>query len=73
MQPRNHLRTQEALLSLLAGNLFRGTPIDWSLRPFKGVYYVTSLLSLRRCLAAWRRRKQVNPDSTVEGTGQAQA
>ena len=42
MQPRNFLRTQEALLSLLAGDLFRGTPIYWSLRAFKGVYYVVS-------------------------------
>jgi flavin-dependent dehydrogenase len=63
MQPRNPLRMQEALLSLLAGDLFRGTPIFWSLRAFKGVYYAISLLNLRRCLAAWRRRKQVLRES----------
>ncbi len=73
MRPGNFLRTQEALLSLLAGDLFRGTPIYWSLRAFKGVYYAASLLDLRRCVGAWRRRRQVNQDSMVEGTGRAQA
>jgi len=45
-------------MSLLAGNLFRGTPICWSLRAFNGVYYLTSLAHLRRCIGAWRRRRQ---------------
>ncbi len=58
MGPRNYLRMQEALLSLLAGDLFRGTPIYWSLRAFKGVYYVTSLIYLRQCVQAWVRRRQ---------------
>ena len=43
MNPRNKLRMQEALLSLLAGDLYRGTPIYWSLRAFKVVYYLASL------------------------------
>ena len=58
MHPRNPLHMQEALMSLLAGDLFRGTPIYWSLRAFKGVYYLTSLAHWRRCIGAWRRRKQ---------------
>ena len=66
MIKRNPLRMQEALLSLLAGDLFRGTPIYWSLRAFKGVYYITSLASLRGCLAAWRRRKEVLKDAMAE-------
>ncbi|MEO8630056.1 MAG: tryptophan 7-halogenase, partial [Betaproteobacteria bacterium] len=63
MGPRNHLRMQEALLSLLAGDLFRGTPIYWSLRAFKGVYYVTSLIYLRRCVQAWVRRRRALRDA----------
>jgi flavin-dependent dehydrogenase len=58
MHPSNPLRMQEALLSLLAGDLFRGTPIHWSLRAFKAVYYATSLLDMRRNAAAWRRRRR---------------
>jgi flavin-dependent dehydrogenase len=59
MAPRNYLRMQEALLSLLAGDLFRGTPIHWSLRAFKAVYYVTALLAVRDNLAAWWRRRRM--------------
>ena len=73
MQPRNVLRTKDALLSLLAGDLFRGTPIYWSLRAFKGIYYVVSLFNLRRCAAAWLRRRRVNRESMAEGAGGAQA
>jgi flavin-dependent dehydrogenase len=59
MAPRNYLRMQEALLSLLAGDLFRGTPIQWSLRAFKAVYYLTALLDVKTNLAAWQRRRRM--------------
>jgi flavin-dependent dehydrogenase len=59
MAPRNMLRMQEALLSLLAGDLFRGTPIHWSLRAFKAVYYVTALADLRTNARAWLRRRRM--------------
>src|SRR4029079_16151511 len=44
MGPRNVLRMQEAVLSLLAGDLFRATPIHWSLRAFKATYSAIHLL-----------------------------
>jgi hypothetical protein len=69
MSPRNYLRMQEALLSLLAGDLFRGTPIRWSLRAFKAVYYLTSLLCLRETLAARRRQRRRIIDAAATGTG----
>jgi hypothetical protein len=56
---------QEALLSLLAGDLFRGTPIYRSLIAFKGLYYLTSLFTLRQSLGAWRRRRRM----MAEGAG----
>ena len=71
MEPRNPLRMQEAVLSLLAGDLFRGTPIYWSLRAFKGVYYLTTLANLRRCIGAWRRRKQAIKEVTSEAAAGA--
>jgi hypothetical protein len=49
---------QEAVLSLLAGDLFRGTPIHWSLRAFKSVYYFLNLRHPWRTLAAWRHRRR---------------
>ncbi len=52
MGPRNVMRMKEALLSLLAGDIFGTTPIWPSLRAFKLVYYITSLIHPRASLAA---------------------
>lgn len=59
MQPRNPWRVKEALLSVLAGDIFGRTPIWRSLAAFKGVYYTTSLANLRRTVMAWRRRRHL--------------
>ena len=62
MAPRNLLRMKEALLSLLAGDIFGKSPIGPSLLAFKALYYITSILTPRRSLAAWRRRaKNIQP------------
>jgi flavin-dependent dehydrogenase len=66
MAPRNSLRMQEALLSLLAGDLFRGTPIYGSLYAFKAVYYLTSLLQFRQTFAAWRRSRRATRTLAAE-------
>ena len=57
MGPRNIFRVKEALLSVLAGDVFGKTPIRGPLLLFKGLYYATSLLNFRRTLKAWRMRK----------------
>jgi hypothetical protein len=57
MYPRNVLRMREAVLSLLAGDIFGKTPIRASLLAFKGLYYLSSLVMLPRALAAWRARR----------------
>jgi flavin-dependent dehydrogenase len=54
--PRNILRVKEAMLSLLAGDLFGKTPIWASLFAFKALYYAISLANLRRSLNGIRRR-----------------
>ena len=54
--PRNVLRMQEALLSVLAGDIFGATPIWGALRAFKGLYYALSLANVGRSLRAARRR-----------------
>jgi flavin-dependent dehydrogenase len=54
--PRNVLRMEEALLSLLAGDIFGGTPIWGRLRLFKALYYALSFAHLGRSLRAWRSR-----------------
>lgn len=57
MEPQNPWRVKEALLSLLAGDIFGKTPIWGSLRILKGLYYVVSVLNMKRTFRAWRRRK----------------
>jgi hypothetical protein len=57
MAPRNVLRVKEALLSVLAGDIFGRTPIWPSLLAFKAIYYLTSLSNLKPAVMAWKRRK----------------
>ena len=57
MEPRNIFRVKEALLSVLAGDVFGKTPIHGPLLLFKGLYYAASLLNFRRTWKAWRMRK----------------
>jgi len=56
LAPRNTLRMKEALLGLLAGDIFGKTPIWGSLFAFKLLYYIVELANLRRSLGALRRR-----------------
>jgi flavin-dependent dehydrogenase len=54
--PRNVLRMEEALLSLLAGDIFGRTPIWRSLRLFKIIYFIMSIATPSRTLQAQRQR-----------------
>ena len=57
MEAANPLRVKEALLSLLAGDIYGATPIWRSVCALKGLYYLVSLLNLRRTWRAWRSRR----------------
>ena len=59
MGPRNVLRIQEALMSLLAGDIFRNRGIVRRLAVFKALYYSFNLFYPRRTYAAWKRRKYI--------------
>ena len=58
MSPRNIFRVKEALLSVLAGDIYGKTPIWPSLWAFKAIYYAASLANLKHTVMAWKRRKQ---------------
>ena len=58
MGPANPLRVKEALLSLLAGDIYGKTPIWHSLRVMKGLYYLFSVTNMRRTFTAWKRRRE---------------
>ncbi|MBL8387113.1 MAG: tryptophan 7-halogenase [Hydrogenophaga sp.] len=57
MGPRNVLRVKEAILSVLAGDVFGKTPIWRSILFFKGLYYFANITQPRRAFQAWQRRR----------------
>jgi flavin-dependent dehydrogenase len=56
MRPRSS-KLQEAVLSMLAGDIFRDTPVASRLFMFKVLYYLFSLASPGRALFAWKKRR----------------
>ena len=59
--PRNALRVEEAMISMLAGDVFRDGGVRWRLQFFKLLYFITSLGRLRASIASvLQRRRQVN-------------
>ena len=57
MGPRNVLRVKEALLSMLAGDIFGKTPIWGSLLVLKGIYYTACARHFKRTWQAMRNHK----------------
>ncbi|MGH8699554.1 MAG: NAD(P)/FAD-dependent oxidoreductase [Burkholderiales bacterium] len=67
MNPQNRFRLKEALLAVLAGDVFRSSgPLGVRLLAFKALYYFISICNLRKSLMAWRRRKQAIRDAEPE-------
>ena len=59
-EPRNHLQLEQAVISMLAGDVFDNKAVRWRLRVFRLVYALTAVRMAPRALAGWlRRRRQV--------------
>jgi hypothetical protein len=58
MYPRNVWRMQEAMLSILAGDLFRNTPVGPRLIGFKFIYYSNCLTILPAAIKTWLWRRR---------------
>ncbi|MGO8914989.1 MAG: hypothetical protein ACLQJR_03685, partial [Stellaceae bacterium] len=58
MSPRNYFRIEEAVLSLLAGDISGSRPIGLRLACFKLLYYAASLFHLRSGIRSWRLRRR---------------
>ena len=57
MYPKNIFRVKEALLSVLAGDIFGKTPIWRSIWMFKALYYFANVIQPKRAFMAWKRRR----------------
>ncbi len=58
MAPRNILRMKEAVLSVLAGDIYGRMPFRLPLYLFRALYYLVSLANLPRSIHAWRARRR---------------
>lgn len=58
MSPRNVMGIEQAMLSLLAGDVFRPSSVKTRLLLFKLIYYISSTLTLRRTFLAWRQYRR---------------
>jgi len=61
MSPRNILGIEAAMLSLLAGDVFRRSSVRSRLLVFKLIYYISSILTPRRTLLAWQQQRRNLP------------
>lgn len=63
MNPANVMRSKEAVLAVLAGDVYGKSPIGVSLAFFKLVYYGLTLKNWRHSWQAWRTRRRNLRDS----------
>ncbi|HEY2628500.1 MAG TPA: NAD(P)/FAD-dependent oxidoreductase [Usitatibacter sp.] len=58
MAPRNFFGVQSAVVSLLAGDVFRSGPVRPRLYLFRAIYYVNFIAQWPTAFRAWRKRQQ---------------
>jgi hypothetical protein len=61
-------RLQDAVLSVLAGDMFRGTPLGGRLFAFKSICYLMNFLNPRRTVSAWKDCRQIMGEPNAETT-----
>ena len=66
MRPQNRFRLKEAVLALLAGDVFRGTPVGSRLLAFKALYYLRAASTLGASIAEWRKRRRAAREPGIE-------
>ena len=61
--PRDLLKVEQAVVSLLAGDVFDARPVLWRLRVFRLIYAVFALrMAPRTWRDRWQRRRQARLD-----------
>lgn len=58
LAPRDFLGVQSAVVSLLAGDVFRGGPVRPRLYLFRAIYYASFIAQWPTAFRAWRKRQQ---------------
>lgn len=68
MNPGNPLRIEEAVTSVLAGDVYGNPKVDWRLQAFKVLYYLFSLSEWRAAWADVKRRRNRASTTFTGGT-----
>ncbi len=69
--PRNDLQLEQAMISMLAGDVFRDYGVHWRLRVFKAIYFATALGDLQAQFRSFLgRRRQAGALFSGGTTGQ---
>ena len=66
--PRNILQMEQAMISMLSGDLFRRNGVRWRLRAFKAIYWISTLGRVRESFADFRARRRHARDVFTGGT-----
>jgi 2-polyprenyl-6-methoxyphenol hydroxylase-like FAD-dependent oxidoreductase len=66
MNPSNQFQLRDALLSVLAGNIFLRSGLAARILALKALYYLTSAGNLRNSWVTWRKRGQAQRESGVD-------
>jgi flavin-dependent dehydrogenase len=56
--PRNVLQVEQAVISMLAGDVFDAGPVLWRLRIFRVIYAITTLRIAPSALRSWWQRRR---------------
>ena len=68
MNPNNRFQLRDALLSVLAGNIFLRTRLGMKILALKALYYLLSAVNPRKSWVAWRKRGQATREPGIETT-----
>jgi flavin-dependent dehydrogenase len=68
LNPGDVLGVKRAVISLLAGDVFRDGPVWWRLMFFRSIYYSLTLRNLRASIAQWRSHKQAIIPQAIQAT-----
>jgi hypothetical protein len=71
--PRNVLQVEQAVVSMLAGDVYDARPVIWRLRLFRFIYAMTALRIAPDALRNWRRRRRVLRQELATGASRADA
>jgi flavin-dependent dehydrogenase len=66
--PRNNWKLEQAMISMLAGDVFRDNGVQWRLRVFKLIYWLTALGQWREQVRAYGFRRRQARASFSGGT-----